>query len=49
MKIIRRLPQKVINDIHNDVVKVHSMPPISWSNMTYYLKQVSEKGLFATG
>lgn len=40
MKIIRGLPKKVINDIHTDVVKVHSMPTVSWSNVTYYLKQV---------
>lgn len=40
VKIIKKLPTKVIDDIQNDVLKVHSMPPISWSNTTYYLKQI---------
>ncbi|ONK67992.1 uncharacterized protein A4U43_C05F6030 [Asparagus officinalis] len=40
VKIIKNLPKKLIRDIDNKIVKVHSMPPVSWSNMAYYLKQI---------
>ncbi|XP_020271637.1 uncharacterized protein At1g04910-like [Asparagus officinalis] len=40
VKIIKKLPQKVISRIHNNDITVYSMAPVSWSNMTYYYKQI---------
>lgn len=43
VNIIKSLPPKVKRDIDKNVIKVHSMPPISWSNMTYYYEQVRRR------
>ena len=51
VKIVKKLPAKFGRKTPNKSVKevpreIFSMPPVSWSNEKYYLKQVSQGNLF---